>query len=692
MANTFDLILWTDKLDYAPGDTATFTVEGVTIGGTVEFQVLHVTDPGDDGVYGTLDDTLDAGPDGILGTADDGYGTTGEGHDSFYVTDGVYEIDAGADGIEGTADDIIIGDQDMTANGIIVTDWYVNPDDSLNEIFLLTAEEVQAGTDGQFGTADDVYTGSVGTTSFTDGAVSLSQWAEDSNPNPDWIGGNVNEQKASLVEGDFLPYRQVFSGLEIGATYYFGMNWDVAAGGLQAIDYIGTYNATIANDPTQGTSLDNDAADFLNAPVPTDTFAIPLDPILTGTMSSAEGTFSFSGTQEAGFLTMWGGDIISVGTYSNDGSLNIADEFEQSLEYAFVAQSSEVVLAWGGHIGIRSEWGSNDRPTGSPYHTSNGTKDGPQSGVITAGFTGPRTSETSLYGDVPDPGTDTDDNIGRGDVQLQASAVVGLPSITVIKDAIPVNDPQDFEFLATNLEPTTFSLDDDNDGTLSNTQEFIDVPLSIDANGIIVGPTYTIEEINIPTFWEISDIQVSVIDLFGGAIDTVFYIGDELSPGYDPGDTKVFIQAAGDEDITITFVNDKPFVPNPAYTITKTVTDVDGAGSTGSVDAAGDVISYQIEVANTGNTFIDGVVVTDQVESGTVDTLTLVSGDADSDGRLDADETIDGVDTDSDGKLDLGETWIYNDTYTVQQSDMDNNGGGDGDIDNTATVSSNQLA
>ena len=111
MANNFDLILWTDKLDYAPGDTATFTVEGATVGGTIEFQVLHVTDPGADGVYGTLDDTLDAGPDGVTGTADDGYGTTGAGHEPFYVTDGVYEIDAGADGIVGTADDVIIGDR-----------------------------------------------------------------------------------------------------------------------------------------------------------------------------------------------------------------------------------------------------------------------------------------------------------------------------------------------------------------------------------------------------------------------------------------------------------------------------------------------------------------------------------------------------------------------------------------------------
>jgi hypothetical protein len=41
--------------------------------------------------------------------------------------------------------------------------------------------------------------------------------------------------------------------------------------------------------------------------------------------------------------------------------------------------------------------------------------------------------------------------------------------------------------------------------------------------------------------------------------------------------------------------------------------------------------------------------------------------------------------------LQVGETWTYTGAYTVQQSDLNDNGGGDGDIDNTATVSSDQL-
>ena len=45
---TADPIVATDLLDYAPGDTATITASGFIIGSTLEFQVLHVSDPGAD--------------------------------------------------------------------------------------------------------------------------------------------------------------------------------------------------------------------------------------------------------------------------------------------------------------------------------------------------------------------------------------------------------------------------------------------------------------------------------------------------------------------------------------------------------------------------------------------------------------------------------------------------------------------
>ncbi len=93
--------------DYAPGATALITATGFEFGSSVTFRVQHASGPGEDGLYGTLDDVVD-----ILG---------GAGHDPWTVVDG--------------GD----GDADGLANGEILTSWYIDPDDSLDQTFLLTA-------------------------------------------------------------------------------------------------------------------------------------------------------------------------------------------------------------------------------------------------------------------------------------------------------------------------------------------------------------------------------------------------------------------------------------------------------------------------------------------------------------------------------------------------------------------------
>ena len=94
----------------------------------------------------------------------------------------------------------------------------------------------------------------------------------------------------------------------------------------------------------------------------------------------------------------------------------------------------------------------------------------------------------------------------------------------------------------------------------------------------------------------------------------------------------------------------------------------------GVIDAAGDMIDYQIVVTNDGNVDLTGVSVADPLLEGANGTL------------MAAVESLT-----ADGVLEVGETWTYTGSYTVQQSDINDNGGGDGDIDNTATVSSDEL-
>jgi hypothetical protein len=91
-------VVFTDFADYAPGSTAVIRASNFTVGSTLAFRVSHVLDPGPDGRYGTLDDGVDEETN-----------ASGDGHDPWYITDGVLITLPGLDGIVGTADDIKIG-------------------------------------------------------------------------------------------------------------------------------------------------------------------------------------------------------------------------------------------------------------------------------------------------------------------------------------------------------------------------------------------------------------------------------------------------------------------------------------------------------------------------------------------------------------------------------------------------------
>jgi uncharacterized repeat protein (TIGR01451 family) len=108
-------------------------------------------------------------------------------------------------------------------------------------------------------------------------------------------------------------------------------------------------------------------------------------------------------------------------------------------------------------------------------------------------------------------------------------------------------------------------------------------------------------------------------------------------------------------DFLCTFTNT---LAEPELTVAK-------SASVASVDAAGDAITYTIEVSNTGNVTVSAITVSDPLGSVTCTT----SGNA----------TI--------TSLAPGGAETCSLTYTVTQAQLDSNGGGDNDIDNTATAS-----
>ena len=174
--------------------------------------------------------------------------------------------------------------------------------------------------------------------------------------NNEWITGDVTASKAQYLEGDSLPYRLIITGLTPGSTgNTVTIQWDTTKQGIHAIDYITTYNRTESANPC---TLNNQGDPICGPGV--DTFPIPTDPDLP------------AGIQQSGNLTAFGGDITAVSAYALEG--DYSGDSSRKLTITFDAGTTDtVVIAWGGHISTRADWGfgnSSINIPGSPYHTS----------------------------------------------------------------------------------------------------------------------------------------------------------------------------------------------------------------------------------------------------------------------------------------------------------------------------------
>jgi hypothetical protein len=266
------------------------------------------------------------------------------------------------------------------------------------------------------------------------------------NPN-EWVNGNLGSSKAHFNEGDSIPYRMRFDNLAL-ASHTITIEWDTTKSGKHALDYITTFNRTVTlADPCAGVS---------GCGAPT-TFAIPKDPQVDNGSGSPI-------TQVAGNFTLYGGTITAVSVYSYANGTGFAGDKSARITITFSAAQVNPVLAWGGHIATRANWGPTSAAVaipGSPYHMRLIALDG--SG-------------------------------GNQDRSLSADAVTFPGSITIIKNAVP-DDAQDFAFSSTGgLTPSTFSLDDDTNATLSNTQAY---------SGITNFVAYTVTETQI-SGWTLS--------------------------------------------------------------------------------------------------------------------------------------------------------------------------------------------
>lgn len=276
-----------------------------------------------------------------------------------------------------------------------------------------------------------------------------------------WQNGNLNHNQAHYLEGGSVPYRLRFSGLTIGSTNTVTIEWDTTenSGGNHAIDYLTSFDRTETTaDPCSGVPGCNL---LVNS-----TYAIPLDP------NVAAGNDGIAGNaddiaQVPGVFTLYDGLILGVSTYTVTG--DYATGSQTSITITFRATSATPVLAWGGHISTRLDWGINHSAialSGSPYHM--------------------RLLDINGAG-------------GNQDRSLSSTATIFPGKITIIKDARP-NTAQVFNFTATGPDVSDFSLVDDGTNT-TNIRTFSNLLNFGSTNSVLVtesAPTanYSLTQIN----------------------------------------------------------------------------------------------------------------------------------------------------------------------------------------------------
>jgi hypothetical protein len=216
-----------------------------------------------------------------------------------------------------------------------------------------------------------------------------------------WVNGNAGSSNAHLREGYSIPYRSILTLLTPGTCYEYEIGYDTYHSAM-AIDYLTHYQRLEPHGPfghqaeiIRPLILEvGGVTTTIDATLPPDTYPIPMPQIsnITSGAYQQDGTTpkniqnqpqtSFNGLPaNERVMTCWNGDIQHI-YYVSQAPITIGGaDAETKLRIRFVANSSTVVLAWGGHIASRLDWGysgldnkGNPIPlsaggiSGSPYH------------------------------------------------------------------------------------------------------------------------------------------------------------------------------------------------------------------------------------------------------------------------------------------------------------------------------------
>jgi hypothetical protein len=232
----------------------------------------------------------------------------------------------------------------------------------------------------------------------TDQTTSINDCIGSGSGSSGWVNGNAGASNAHFAEGESISYRARLSGLPANAQVVLVLGYDVIHNGHDAIDYLTDKNRWQLPETTVAAHPDQPCSGVANCPnvspyTPDDTIAI--DPPLTNIQVDKTKTLANGCQQTGGGATQQ--PVTSFTTVNNAGQAKIelfgasavGDSFkylnqptlldkngdqEQQVQLTFAATRSDPVLAWGGHIASRLDWGcagdirSASGISGSPYH------------------------------------------------------------------------------------------------------------------------------------------------------------------------------------------------------------------------------------------------------------------------------------------------------------------------------------
>jgi hypothetical protein len=219
-------------------------------------------------------------------------------------------------------------------------------------------------------------------------SVNLDQVRNGSAASPEspgnWANGNLGPTQAHLAEGFSVPYRVILSDMPAGESVTLTIAYDAKENGKHAIDYLTHYDRSEPHflafghssreiiDPTIGVSGINagsTADNRFDIPTPPGS-STPLagQPTASHLAVSGESYEDVNGFTVGGAeMSIWNGEIFDI-SYPNQANLSLASS-EQQVDITFTVSGSSgqasrnVVIAWGGHIASRVDWGRNQWST-----------------------------------------------------------------------------------------------------------------------------------------------------------------------------------------------------------------------------------------------------------------------------------------------------------------------------------------